>query len=311
MGKPGGEKMLTCSEAEKLLDLYLDQELDPPTKEKCEQHLRHCSRCSELLKLREQERETIINGFPVPELTPAFSKQIMEKITNPALNRTPSKSPWRKNWMLPLTAACLLVLVIYGAFSQGIFSSPQDAMLTDQNLEQSREIANVTEGNSSASPQKDVKEGTVTAEPALPPDAIAPDERAVNNRSDLDTGVSSGQITPITPATAVFTPQYLPPGFVMCSASSSGYEGKGGSPAISILSFENPQTGGRLCLEIIPDNTGAEMNAQDTPAAAGSQDIMLYQLATRYVEKNGQHYWVRICGDVPQTELNKVLDSLK
>lgn len=66
-----------------------------------------------------------------------------------------------------------------------------------------------------------------------------------------------------------------------------------------------------MCLEIIPDNTGAEMNAQDTPAAAGSQDIMLYQLATRYVEKNGQHYWVRICGDVPQTELNKVLDSLK
>ncbi|HHY41011.1 MAG TPA: hypothetical protein GX502_07135 [Syntrophaceticus sp.] len=303
--------MLNCSETEKLLDLYIDQELDPPTKEKCEQHLCHCSRCSELLKLREQERETIINGFPVPELTPAFSKKVMEKITNPALNRTPSKNSRLKKWMLPLTAACLLVMVIYGAFSQGIFSSPQDAMLTDQKLEQGREIANVTADNSSASPQKDVQEGTITPEPALPPDAIAPDERTVNNRSDLDTGVSSGQITPISPTNAVLTPQYLPAGFVRTSASSSGSAGKGGSPAICILSFENPQTGGRLCLEIIPDNSGAEMNAQDTPLTADSQDDMRYQLATRYVEKNGQGYWVRIYGDVPQTELNKVLDSLK
>ncbi len=301
--------MLTCSEAEKLVDLYLDQELDPQTKEKCEQHLRHCSRCSELLKLREQEREAIINGFPVPKLTPALSKQILEKIAKPTPSRTPSKSPWLKNWMVPLAAACLLVLVIYGAFSRGIFSFPQDSMLADLKTEQSIEPANVTDSRSSASPQKDVKEGTVTAEPALPPDTPAPEERAVNNKSDLDTGVSSGQITPTTPTTAVLTPQYLPPGFVMSSASSSGYDGNSQSP--SILSFENPQTGSRLCLEIIPDNTGAEMNAQDTPAAAGSQDIMLYQLATRYVEKNGQHYWVRICGDVPQTELNKVLDSLR
>ncbi|HHW27932.1 MAG TPA: hypothetical protein GXX21_00030 [Syntrophomonadaceae bacterium] len=304
--------MLNCSETEKLLDLYLDQELDPQTKEKCEQHLGHCSRCSELLELRKQERETIINGFPVPELAAGFSKQIMEKIANPTLNRTPSKNPWLKKWMLPLTAACLVALVLYGAFSQGIFSSPQDAMLTDQKLEQSREIANVTEGNSSASPQKDVQEGTITPEPALPPDAIAPDERTVNNGSDLDTGVSSGQITPISPTNAVLTPQYLPAGFVRSSASSSGYVGKGGSPAISILSFENPQTGGRLCLEIITVNTGAEMNAQDTPVTTDqAQDIALHQMATRYVEKSGQGYWVRIYGDVPQTELNKVLDSLK
>ena len=129
--KQGGEKMLNCSEAEELLDLYLDQELDPPTKEKCEQHLCHCPRCSELLKLREQERETIINGFPVPKPTPALSKQIMEKIANPAQNRTPSKNSWLKKWMVPLAAACLLVLVIYGAFSQGIFSPPQDTMLID------------------------------------------------------------------------------------------------------------------------------------------------------------------------------------
>ena len=303
--------MLTCSEAEKLLDLYLDQELDPPTKEKCEQHLRHCPRCSELLKLREQEREAIINGFPVPKLPPAFSKQIMEKIANPAQNRTPSKNSRLKKWMLPLTAACLLVLVIYGSFSQGIFSPPQDTMLIDLNTEQSIEPANMADSRSSTAPQKDLKEGTVTAEPALPPDAIAPDERAVNNRSDLDKGVSSGQITPISPTNAVLTPQYLPAGFVMCSTSSSGYEGKGGSPAIAILSFENPQTGGRLCLEIIPENTGAEINAQDAPLTPDSQDNMPYQLATRYVEKNGQGYWVRIYGDVPQTELNKVLDSLR
>jgi len=61
-----------------------------------------------------------------------------------------------------------LALAVYGAFSQGIPLSPQDAMLADQKLEQSREIANVTEGNSSASPQKDVQEGTITPEPALP-----------------------------------------------------------------------------------------------------------------------------------------------
>ena len=124
----------------------------------------------------------------------------------------------------------------------------------------------MADSHSSASPQKDVKEGTVKAEPALPPDAIAPDERAVNNRSDLDKGVSSGQITPITPTNAVLTPQYLPAGFVMCSTSSSGYVGKGGSPAIAILSFENPQTGGRLCLEIIPENTGAEMKCTRYPS---------------------------------------------
>jgi len=303
--------MLSCSETEKLLDLYLDQELDSQTKERCEEHLSYCSQCRELLKFREQERETIINGFPVPELSPAFSKQVMEKIANPVQSRNAPRKPRLQRWMLPLTAACLLALAVYGAFSQGIPLSPQDAMLADQKLEQSREIANVTEGNSSASPQKDVQEGTITPEPALPPDAIAPDERTVNNRSDLDTGVSSGQITPISPTNAVLTPQYLPAGFVRSSASSSGYVGKGGSPAISILSFENPQTGGRLCLEIIPENTGAEMNAQDTPFTPDSQDNMRYQLARRYVEKNGQGYWVRIYGDVPQTELNKVLDSLR
>jgi anti-sigma factor RsiW len=61
--------MLTCREIEGLLDLYIDQELDPLARERCTQHLRRCSQCRALLQSREQEAEVTRGGFPVPELT--------------------------------------------------------------------------------------------------------------------------------------------------------------------------------------------------------------------------------------------------
>lgn len=275
--------MLTCRETEELLDLYLDQELDPRKRENCEQHLRQCSHCRMLLQLRKQETEVIKNSFPVPELTPDFSRKVMAEIS---LNNKPQSRgilsrilSGRRSWMVPVIAASLLIFVISGLSSSDILTTSE----RDGAQEGASEIRGTQE------PYIDF--GRTEQQKQLTPLA---DTKALSND---ESSISSGE-----DGIPDFTPGYLPAGFVQegvsVPGSQRGDEADHTKQPI-VFSYHNPQTGGYINLEISKADSAAE------PSTGREQGI------TRSAEKEGQHYLLTITGNIPLEELKKVADSLR
>lgn len=129
--------------------------------------------------------------------------------------------------------------------------------------------------------------------------------------------------------TPVFMPVYLPAGFLLESidsrnsapADAEEQEGSVWEPVLVI--FSNPQTGERICLEIAPGSPFAgteglsssaweDVEGRDGADEGQITDKRKFGLTiTRYAEKEGRHYTLRISGDVPPEELKKVADSLQ
>src|SRR5205809_1941775 len=55
---------MTCEEAIKLMDGYLDGELDPMTSQKIEQHLRDCRKCEQAYEAHTALTHAISQGAP-------------------------------------------------------------------------------------------------------------------------------------------------------------------------------------------------------------------------------------------------------
>ncbi|NPV30421.1 MAG: hypothetical protein HPY58_12400 [Firmicutes bacterium] len=113
--------MLPCREIVKILDLYLDGELEERMRARVEEHLKCCSTCRELLNHRIQEAAKIRAGFPVPELAPGFTKKVMEKICS--ARQSPQLFPplfsalgkiLVKPWLAPVLAVFLVLAFLYG-----------------------------------------------------------------------------------------------------------------------------------------------------------------------------------------------------
>lgn len=136
------------------------------------------------------------------------------------------------------------------------------------------------------------------------------------------------RFTEIQGTTPAFMPVYLPPGFLLESIASRNsapdaeeQEGSVREPVLVI--FSNPQTGERICLEIAPGSPFAgteglsssaweDVEGRDGADEGQITDKRKFGLTiTRYAEKEGRHYTLRISGDVPLEELKKVADSLQ
>jgi anti-sigma factor RsiW len=122
---------MTCEEAIKLMDGYLDGELDPITSQAIEQHLRDCGRCDQAYKTHGSLIRAIGNATPYfkasVELRERIQSSLREETTDrPERNGVPgaqiqfhkrqpeprpifSEIPW--NW-LGLAAAIMLAAII-------------------------------------------------------------------------------------------------------------------------------------------------------------------------------------------------------
>jgi hypothetical protein len=265
--------MLTCREIEGLLDLYIDQELDPLTRKRCAQHLRRCSQCRALLQSREQEAEVIRGGFPVPEITPGFSKRVMAKLSTSSTSRKQESRTWptyilRKPWMTPVIAAALLVIVVYGVYSTGLFPIS-------------------------------TKERSGAPEPYIQHDKMK-DSGYPDQQDTIESQIGSKALSTPIPD---FSPGYLPSGFIQEGASVSGSPAGEETEESVVYTYHNPQTGAHINLEITRNSYGTpEANKE---LAAGTDEVSLF------AEKKGQHYLLRLTGNVSLEELKKVANSIK
>src|ERR1700730_4989606 len=122
---------MNCEEATKLMDGYLDGELDPITSQPIEQHLRSCRNCEQTYEAQRALVRTIGSATPYynapPELRERIQSSLREEIAERPLRNVardarslilrgrrgprtvPSGIPW--NW-LALEAAIIFAAII-------------------------------------------------------------------------------------------------------------------------------------------------------------------------------------------------------
>ena len=71
---------MNCEEATKLMDGYLDSELDPITSQKIEQHLRECPKCDEAYKIHGSLIRVIGNATPYYKAPAELREQIQSSL---------------------------------------------------------------------------------------------------------------------------------------------------------------------------------------------------------------------------------------
>jgi anti-sigma factor RsiW len=122
---------MNCDEATKLMDGYLDGELDPVTSQKIEQHLRECGNCEQAYKTHGSLIRALGNATPYykapAELRERIQSSLREEIADrPTRNVTrdaqplfPGRQPglrtilWETSWnWLALAAAIVLAAII-------------------------------------------------------------------------------------------------------------------------------------------------------------------------------------------------------
>lgn len=271
--------MLTCREIEGFLDLYIDQELDPLTRERCTQHLRRCSQCRALLQSREQEAEVTRGGFPVPEITPGFSKRVMAKISTSPTSRKQKSRTWstnimKKPWITPVIAAALLVFVVYGVYSTGLFPISKQERI--------------------GAPEPYIQHDNMTDSGYLD------QQDTLEKQHTLENHVGSKALFSPIPD---FTPGYLPPGFIQEGASVSGSPTGEESEESVVYTYHNHQTGAYINLEISRNSYGTR--AADKEPAIDTEEVSFF------AEKEGQYYLLRLTSNISLEELKKVANSIK
>jgi anti-sigma factor RsiW len=122
---------MNCDEATKLMDGYLDGELDPITSRKIEQHLRECRNCDQAYKTHGSLIRALGNATPYykapAELRERIQFSLREEIAErPTRNFAPDRQPlfprkqpglrtilWETSWnWLALAAAIVLAAII-------------------------------------------------------------------------------------------------------------------------------------------------------------------------------------------------------
>src|SRR5437667_12737777 len=126
---------MNCEEATKLMDGYLDSELDPITSQKIEQHLRDCPKCDQAYKIHGSLIRVIGNATPYYKVPAELREQIQSSLRDavgakdkggsgqpgqlsvprPQGERRPVLSQVPSNW-LALAAAIMLGALINTVF---------------------------------------------------------------------------------------------------------------------------------------------------------------------------------------------------
>ena len=142
---------MNCEEATKLMDGYLDGELDPITSQTIEQHLRDCRKCEQAYEAHTALAHAISRGAPYYK-APAELRQRVQSSLRDAVGVRASRSaarenhasltsrwakrrpvlpeiPW--NW-LPLAAAIILAAIIASSFLPRLRQPTSDQFLATQ-----------------------------------------------------------------------------------------------------------------------------------------------------------------------------------
>jgi mycothiol system anti-sigma-R factor len=142
---------MNCEEATKLMDGYLDGELDPMTSQKIEQHLRDCRKCEQAYEAHTALAHAISRGAPYYK-APAELRQRVQSSLRDAVGVRASRSaarenhasltsrwakrrpvlpeiPW--NW-LALAAAIILAAIIASSFLPRLRPPTSDQFLATQ-----------------------------------------------------------------------------------------------------------------------------------------------------------------------------------
>jgi mycothiol system anti-sigma-R factor len=142
---------MNCEEATKLMDGYLDGELDPMTSQKIEQHLRDCRKCEQAYEAHTALSHAISRGAPYYK-APAELRQRVRSSLRDAVGVRASRSaarenhasltsrwakrrpvlpeiPW--NW-LALAAAVILAAIIASSFLPRLRPPTSDQFLATQ-----------------------------------------------------------------------------------------------------------------------------------------------------------------------------------
>jgi mycothiol system anti-sigma-R factor len=142
---------MNCEEATKLMDGYLDGELDPMTSQKIEQHLRDCRKCEQAYEAHTALAHAISRGAPYHK-APAELRQRVQSSLRDAVGVRASRSaarenhasltsrwakrrpvlpeiPW--NW-LALAAAIILAAIIASSFLPRLRPPTSDQFLATQ-----------------------------------------------------------------------------------------------------------------------------------------------------------------------------------
>ena len=142
---------MNCEEATKLMDGYLDSELDPITSQKIEQHLRECPKCDQAYKIHGSLIRVIGNATPYYKAPAELREQIQSSLRDavgakdkggsgqpgqlsvprPQGERRPVLSPVPWNW-LALTAAIMLGALITAVFLPRMRPPNADQFLATQ-----------------------------------------------------------------------------------------------------------------------------------------------------------------------------------
>src|SRR5437588_1431519 len=142
---------MNCEEATKLMDGYLDSELDPITSQKIEQHLRECPKCDQAYKIHSSLIRVIGNATPYYKVPAELREQIQSSLRDavgakdkggsgqpgqlsvprPQGERRPvlSQVPW--NW-LALAATIMLGALITAVFLPRMRPPNADQFLATQ-----------------------------------------------------------------------------------------------------------------------------------------------------------------------------------
>src|SRR6184192_4919022 len=142
---------MNCEEATKLMDGYLDSELDPITSQKIEQHLRECPKCDQAYKIHGSLIRVIGNATPYYKVPAELREQIQSSLRDavgakdkggigqpgqlsvprPQGERRPVLSQVPSNW-LALAAAIMLGALITAVFLPRMRAPNADQFLATQ-----------------------------------------------------------------------------------------------------------------------------------------------------------------------------------
>ncbi|HEX5605394.1 MAG TPA: anti-sigma factor [Candidatus Binatia bacterium] len=121
---------MECSHAQSLLEIYLDQELDPVRHLEIEEHLHGCAGCAQSYGDRQVIRQSLKAESLYFKAPPKLEKRIQRSLRQAAKAETPARwlsGSWVK-MAAPLAVAALVVLMLVPHFSG---PSPDD-LLTQQ-----------------------------------------------------------------------------------------------------------------------------------------------------------------------------------
>src|SRR5581483_5127195 len=105
---------MDCAQAEGLLDIYLDRELEPVRSLEIEAHLRACARCAQSRSAHEALRRSLKADALYFKAPGALQRRVQHSVRKAAQAETPRRwlSPSWFKVAAPLAAAALVVLLL-------------------------------------------------------------------------------------------------------------------------------------------------------------------------------------------------------